>query len=625
MKKFFCLILAFAVSLGLFTGFGKTDAFASLDAGETAENKYVAAPLAALEIDDEKSLAEIDEENVDVAIMRFTLTGEIADKDGDALTTAAELATKLALKNIAMVYRIENPTILEAFKTYYEASGLKDAAVASSSSAVLIAAAEIKNLNVYYIAEDISDRDLAATAITQANAFGAQTMILEGETNHDTVRYIQSRLKSVWVKTESDKISAANALYLGGYGIVTPSVKNLNEVMLQISGAVKSENGYILGRSPYIVAHRGLTTVYPDNTVGAIIDAAKSGANHVEIDIRKTADGKIVLLHDDDIKYAMRNADGTAASGKVSNMTLAQLKALKMSKDMTSEIATLDEIFEAAITPEARDLILLIEIKGEEPELINLFAEKISEYDIASRIAVISFYPAQILRMRAEIPEVPTAILLPTMGGANAFEQAKAVKSGISMQFNGKGGMKAFYGEGGTKEAYKTAYEYFAKRGLPLWLWTYEADSMKEAVKNGVTGITTNDPVNYTADEIETFLVSDTVETNELPANGSEVTVKARTYKGEEKEVTATAVVLEESGDTVKAVLCYDSGAFGLSSRVVTFKKVNKGNDSSGGNSENSGNNGSSGSGCFGAVGGTAVLCGLVAVATAILKKKRED
>ena len=84
MKKFFCLILAFAVSLGLFTGFGKTAASADADAGETTENKFVAAPLAVLEIDDEKSLAEIDDENVDAAIMSFTLTGEIADKDGTA-------------------------------------------------------------------------------------------------------------------------------------------------------------------------------------------------------------------------------------------------------------------------------------------------------------------------------------------------------------------------------------------------------------------------------------------------------------------------------------------------------------------------------------------------------------
>ena len=109
---------------------------------------------------------------------------------------------------------------------------------------------------------------------------------------------------------------------------------------------------------------------------------------------------------------------------------------------------------------------------------------------------------------------------------------------------------------------------------------------------------------------------------NELPANGSEVGIKARTYSGEEKDVATTAVILEESGHTVKAVLCYDSGAFGLSSRVVTFKKVNKGNDSSGGNGENSGNNGS---GCFGSVGGTAALCGLATVAMVILRKKREN
>ena len=72
-------------------------------------------------------------------------------------------------------------------------------------------------------------------------------------------------------------------------------------------------------------------------------------------------------------------------------------------------------------------------------------------------------------------------------------------------------------------------------------------------------------------------------------------------------------------------MLCYDSGVFGLSSRAVTFKKVNKGNDPSGGDSENSGNNGSSGSGCFGSVGGTAALCGLATVAMGILRKKREN
>ena len=617
MKKIFCMILAFAVSLGLMAGFGRTYARAAdmSYAGGTVENKFVAEALTVLEIDSEASVKEADEENFDVAIMKFTLTGEIADSDGNAIANAAELAAKLSVKDVALVYRIDNSVILEAFRRFYEASGLKDVAVASSASSVLIDAAEIKNLNTYYIAEDVSDRTAAAGAITQANAFGAQTIILEGETNYDTVRYIQSRLKSVWVKTGSDKISAANALSLGAYGIISSSVKKLNEVVLQISGAVKSENGYILGRSPYIIAHRGLTTVHTENTVGAIVDAAQAGANHVEIDIRKTKDGQIVLLHDDDIRYAMRNADGSAASGAVSNMTLAELKALKMS-DMTSEIATIDEIFEAALTKDAENLILVIEIKGQEPELVSLFAQKVNQYNIADRIAVISFYPAQILRMRSELPEVSTSVLLYTASGANAVEQAKAVKSGVDMQFNGKGGMKAYYGEGGTKEAYNTAYAYFAKRGLSLWLWTYEADSMKEAVRNGVTGITTNDPVTYTADEIEALTPSDVMEVDELPANGAEVTIKAKTYKGEEKDVKANVVVLERNDETVKAVLCYDSGAFGLSSKVVTFKKIEK-TESTGGNGEKKG--------CGGSVGGVAMLGGLAAIAAVALMKKRED
>ena len=139
---------------------------------------------------------------------------------------------------------------------------------------------------------------------------------------------------------------------------------------------------------------------------------------------------------------------------------------------------------------------------------------------------------------------------------------------------------------------------------------------MKEAVRNGVTGITTNDPVTYTADEIEALTPSDVMEVDELPANGAEVTIKAKTYKGEEKDVKANVVVLERNDETVKAVLCYDSGAFGLSSKVVTFKKIEK-TESTGGNGEKKG--------CGGSVGGVAMLCGLAAIAAVTLMKKRED
>ena len=136
MKKIFCMILACAVSLGLMAGSGRTYARASVDAGGTVENKFVAEALTVLEIDSEASVKEADEENFDVAIMKFTLTGEIADSDGNAIANAAELAAKLSVKDVALVYRIDNSVILEAFRRFYEASGLKDVAVASSASSV---------------------------------------------------------------------------------------------------------------------------------------------------------------------------------------------------------------------------------------------------------------------------------------------------------------------------------------------------------------------------------------------------------------------------------------------------------------------------------------------------------
>ena len=92
------MILAFAVSLGLMAGFGRTYARAAdmSYAGGTVENKFVAEALTVLEIDSEASVKEADEENFDVAIMKFTLTGEIADSDGNAIANAAELAAKLS-------------------------------------------------------------------------------------------------------------------------------------------------------------------------------------------------------------------------------------------------------------------------------------------------------------------------------------------------------------------------------------------------------------------------------------------------------------------------------------------------------------------------------------------------
>lgn len=50
---------------------------------------------------------------------------------------------------------------------------------------------------------------------------------------------------------------------------------------------------------PGVIAHRGFAGVAPENTVGAVRFAADAGADVIEVDVRPTSDGEVVVFHDD--------------------------------------------------------------------------------------------------------------------------------------------------------------------------------------------------------------------------------------------------------------------------------------------------------------------------------------
>lgn len=86
-----------------------------------------------------------------------------------------------------------------------------------------------------------------------------------------------------------------------------------------------------------ITAHRGQWREYPENSLGAINEAIEDGAEIVEIDVRLTADGVPVLMHDSTVD---RTTNGT---GKVSDYTLAEIKELRLKKGLGGETAELTE------------------------------------------------------------------------------------------------------------------------------------------------------------------------------------------------------------------------------------------------------------------------------------------
>ncbi|RLB59945.1 MAG: hypothetical protein DRI34_00020 [Deltaproteobacteria bacterium] len=73
-----------------------------------------------------------------------------------------------------------------------------------------------------------------------------------------------------------------------------------------------------------VAAHRGDHHQYPENSLAAIRAAAELGADFVEVDVRHTADDRLVLMHDDSVD---RTTDG---SGAVVELTLQQLQQLQL-------------------------------------------------------------------------------------------------------------------------------------------------------------------------------------------------------------------------------------------------------------------------------------------------------
>lgn len=76
------------------------------------------------------------------------------------------------------------------------------------------------------------------------------------------------------------------------------------------------------GFGPEVIAHRGFSAAAPENTLSSFRQAIEAGADYFELDVYRSADDSLMLLHDATVN---RTTNGT---GSVANMTYAQLRAL---------------------------------------------------------------------------------------------------------------------------------------------------------------------------------------------------------------------------------------------------------------------------------------------------------
>lgn len=178
---------------------------------------------------------------------------------------------------------------------------------------------------------------------------------------------------------------------------------------------------------PQVVAHRGSSRENPEHTLGAYVAALDTGAEGLECDVRLTADGHLVCVHDRRID---RVTDGR---GVVSTMELAQLDTLDFASwknpwaDLDDEAPEIDEGTRRVLTMRRlmemvrdydRPVDLAVETKHPtrfaglvERRLVELL-EPFGWAGARSPVRVMSFSPVALTRVKKLAPELEVVLLM---------------------------------------------------------------------------------------------------------------------------------------------------------------------------------------------------------------------
>lgn len=169
-----------------------------------------------------------------------------------------------------------------------------------------------------------------------------------------------------------------------------------------------------LGKDVRITAHRGFSKAAPENTLAAVQAAIDGGADFAEIDVQQTADGVVVVIHDEDLNRIAR------VNKRIWEITYEDLRKLDAGSWFSPQFAgepipRLEDVIAAA-----KDRIRLnIELKynGHENRLEERVVEIIREHDFTRQCVITSLSRRGLMRVREIAPNLPVGyILFQTVG-----------------------------------------------------------------------------------------------------------------------------------------------------------------------------------------------------------------
>ena len=246
------------------------------------------------------------------------------------------------------------------------------------------------------------------------------------------------------------------------------------------SGSAMIKNNEQMGY-PRVCAHRGFSTVAPENSMPAYGAAIALGADEIELDIWPTVDGEIVSIHDPTLD---RVSDGT---GKVFEKTYDELKKLDFGVKFGEKFAGLKiPKFEEILRKFAGQVIMNVHVKPlsyEEPyptKIMEKIVGLVRQYDCSKYVYFMLETDLQISQFKKYAPDIAVCV------GHLSARPMEIVDRAIELGAEKVQLYKPYFNQEMIDKAHKHGI-------ICNVFWSDDKDETEEFLKMGIDTILTND------------------------------------------------------------------------------------------------------------------------------------
>jgi len=211
------------------------------------------------------------------------------------------------------------------------------------------------------------------------------------------------------------------------------------------------------------VGHRGAKAYEIENTLESFQKAIELGVNAVELDVRKSKDGKLVISHDDTLKKVY------GKDVRISEATLKELKQITEDK-----IVTLKEALEFIGNKVEKILVELKEV-GYEKKALDI----VKKVKLKDRVIIISFHEEALSKIRKLDNKITTGLIY--------AKHKDPVDAALNLDVQYLVPLYRFTHTKNIEDAHK--------KNLRVIVWTINTKKeIKEYIAKGVDGIASDKP-----------------------------------------------------------------------------------------------------------------------------------